>query len=163
MNYPRFRRLLQHRERRSRWRIAGVVRSVSPAKRMKNRLLWALILSVGITALYCGIFRPHVSSIPKEVRDPMADLRPPAPPPIEPPPLVIPDMPTLTPPLLNPVSRTDPILGRPEVPIQNQATIDFSTGAPVVKRGGKDQDALDAALREISDVIKDAKIERKSP
>jgi hypothetical protein len=130
---------------------------------MKNRLLWALILSVGMTALYCGIFRPHVSSIPKEIRDPMADLKPAPPPPLEPPAIVIPEIPTLTPPPLNPVSRNDPILGKPEVPIQDQATIDFSTGAPVVKRGGKDQDALDAALREISEVIQKARIEAKSP
>ncbi|MND07790.1 hypothetical protein D3C83_300180 [compost metagenome] len=55
----------------------------------------------------------------------------------------------------------DPIPPRPEVPIQDQATIDFSTGAPVVRRHGKDQDALESALKEISDVLKDAKIEAK--
>ena len=52
-------------------------------------------------------------------------------------------------------------LGLPDVPIQNQATIDFSTGAPVVRTGGKDQDALDKALKEMSDVLKDAKFEVK--
>ena len=128
---------------------------------MKNRLLWALILSVGITALYFGIMRPHVSTIPKEILDPMADLKPAAPPPIEPPTLVIPEIPTIKPPVLSPPTRSDPILGRPEVPIQNHATIDFSTGAPVVRVHGKDQEALEAALKEMAEVTKDAKIEVK--
>jgi hypothetical protein len=128
---------------------------------MKNRLLWALILSVGITALYFGIARPHVSSIPKEMLDPMAELKPPALPPIELPALVIPEIPAIKPPVVSSQTRSDPILGRPEVPIQNQATIDFSTGAPVVRVHGKDQDALEAALKEMAEVTKDAKIEMK--
>jgi hypothetical protein len=126
---------------------------------MKTRLLWALILTVGIAALYCGIARPHVTSIPKDVREPLADLKPPTLPPLEPPTLVIPETPVVTLPPLP--ARNDPILGRPEVPIQNQATIDFSTGAPVVRAHGRDQDALDAALREIAEVAKGAKIEAK--
>jgi hypothetical protein len=126
---------------------------------MKNRLLWALILSVGITALYFGIARPHVSSIPKEVLDPMAELKPPALPPIELPTLVIPEIPTMTPAILPSKPRLDPLARPPEVPIQNQATIDFSTGAPVVKTHGKDQDALEAALKEMAEVTKDARIE----
>lgn len=128
---------------------------------MKNRLLWTLILSVGGTALYLGIMRPHVSTIPKEILNPMADLKPVAPPAIEPPALVIPEIPTLRPPVIPPPPRSDPILGRPEVPIQNQATIDFSTGAPVVRVHGKDQDALEAALKEMAEVAKDARIEAK--
>ena len=127
---------------------------------MKTRLLWTLILSVGIAALYCGLVRPQVSSIPKEVRDPIADLKPAPPPPLEPPALVIPEIPTRIPPI-RPLSRNDPILDRPEVPIQNQATIDFSTGAPMVRVHGKDQDALDAALKEMAEVTKNAKIEAK--
>ena len=128
---------------------------------MKNRLLWALILSVGIAALYFGIARPHVSTIPKELLEPMAELKPPALPPIELPALVIPELPTLTLPAVSAPPRTDPVPRVPEVPIQNQATIDFSTGAPVVRRHGKDQDALDAALKEMAEVTKDARIEVK--
>ena len=128
---------------------------------MKTRLLWALILSVGAAALYFGIARPQVSSIPKEIRDPMADLKPAAPPPLEAPPLVIPEIPAMLPPLLRPITRIEPVARPPEVPIQNQATIDFSTGAPVVRVHGKDQDALDAALKEMAEVTKNAKIEVK--
>ena len=36
---------------------------------MKTRLLWALILSTGGTALYLGIARPEVSSTPQRIRD----------------------------------------------------------------------------------------------
>ena len=112
--------------------------------------------------MYCGIMRPHVSTIPKEILDPMADLKPPALPPIELPPLVIPEIPTIKVPVVSTPTRSDPILGRQEVPIQNQATIDFSTGAPVVRVHGKDQDALEAALKEMAEVTKDAKIELKN-
>ena len=128
---------------------------------MKTRLLWALILSVGITALYFGIARPHVSTIPQEVLDPMADLKPSAPPPIEPPALVIPEIPAVTLPAL-PTRATPGLMPRsPEVPIQNQVTIDFSTGAPHLRAHGKDQEALDSAIREMADVEKATRIEAK--
>ena len=130
---------------------------------MKTRLLWTLIFAIGAPALYYGITQPHVSSIPSSIHDPMDELKP-ALPPLEPPALVIPELPALTIPPLPPIRppvRSDPILSRPEVPIQNQATIDFSTGAPVVRTHGKDQDALEKALKEMSDVLKDATIEVK--
>jgi hypothetical protein len=131
---------------------------------LKIRLLWTLIFAVGLTALYCGIVRPEVSSLPEELRDTMDDLKPAALPPLEPPALVMPEIPALTLPAFSPGRRSDPIPSQPEVPIQNQATIDFSTGAPVVRTHGKDQDALEQALKEMSDVIKDAKIEvKKTP
>ena len=130
---------------------------------MKSRLLWLAILAVGGTAAYFGITQPHVTSIPESIRNPIADLKPAGPPPLEPPALVISSLPTLAPPVLAPVlpPRNDPILGRPEVPIQHGATIDFSTGAPVVKSFGKDQDALESALKEIAEVEKAAKVEAK--
>jgi hypothetical protein len=36
-------------------------------------------------------------------------------------------------------------------------TIDFSTGAPMVKGFGKDQEALDKALKEMAEATKDVK------
>ena len=130
---------------------------------MKNRILWLLILAVGGTAAFFGITRPHVSTLPNDLRQTIDDLKP-AIPPLEPPPLVIPELPPPTIPLLQPMqplTRADPVPSRPEVPVQDQATIDFSTGAPVVKRHGADQDALDSALKEISDVLKETKVEAK--
>ena len=43
---------------------------------------------------------------------------------------------------------------KPEVPIQDGATIDFSIGAPVVRSGGPDTEALDRALKEMADATK---------
>jgi hypothetical protein len=126
---------------------------------MKTRLLWTLILAVGGVALYCGIVRPEVTSIPSDIRDALEDLKPPVLPPLEPPVVQLPDPPVFTLPALPSPRRLDPIPPRAEVPIQNQATIDFSTGAPVVRTHGKDQDALESALKEISEVLKDAKID----
>lgn len=117
---------------------------------MKTRLLWIAIFAVGLTALYFGVTQPHVSTLPRHIREPLADLPPPSPPPLEPPTLLIPPLPTLTPPVLRPMLRNDPVLGVIEVPIQDGATIDFSRGGPVVKFGGPEQDALDRALKEIA-------------
>ena len=150
----------------SRWRFTAfnnIVTAIDGA-RMKTRLLWTLILATAAPALYFGITRPHVSSIPTNLRESIDDLKPVVPP-IELPALAIPELPTLTIPVLPPIRppvRSDPAVSRPEVPIQNQATIDFSTGAPVVRTHGKDQDALESALKEMSDVLKDAKIEVKT-
>lgn len=128
---------------------------------MKNRLLWIAIVAVGLAALYFGIARPEVSTVPRKLRETVSDLKPAVPPPLAPPELIIPPTPVLTPPLLKPTLRIDPILGRPEVPIQNAATIDFSTGAPHVKVDGKDREALESALKEIADVAERASIKAK--
>jgi hypothetical protein len=121
---------------------------------MKTRLLWIAIVAVGLAALYFGITQPHVSTVPRHLRDPIADLKPVAPPPIEPPVLTIPAIPPLTLPPIKPPVRFDPVLSRPEVPIQNAATIDFSLGTPMVKMHGKDQDALESALKEMAEAAK---------
>jgi hypothetical protein len=128
---------------------------------MKSRLLWALILVVAIAALYCGISRPQVSTLPKRIRDPLADLKPVPVPPPEMPPLAVPELPAITPPPLPPKIRLEPLASQPEVPLQDRATIDFSIGAPVVRVQGKDQEALEAAVKEIAEVEKTMKIPAK--
>lgn len=138
---------------------------------MKSRLLWLAIVALGATALYFRLVQPHVSTIPSEIRDATADLKPAAPPPLEPPVLEVPPLPEIKPPsLVQPAARMDPIPPKPEVPIQNNATIDFSTGSPIVKTHGKDKEALDAAIREIEEAAKntrfetqDATVPKKSP
>lgn len=128
---------------------------------MKSRLLLIAILAVGLTALYCGLARPHVSTIPNHIREPLADLKLPELPPLEPPALVIPPLPAITPPPLRPITRDDPILGRPEVPIQHGATIDFSTGFPIVKAYGKDQEAIERAVPEMAAAAEGVTFEAK--
>lgn len=55
---------------------------------MKTSLLWALMLAVGSMALYCGIVRPEVSTVPKRIRDFMAK-DPATQPPVPLPPFVV--------------------------------------------------------------------------
>jgi hypothetical protein len=129
---------------------------------MKSRLLLLALILVGGTALVLGIVRPHVSTLPATVVDPLADLKPPPLPPPELPALVIPPTPSLTPPELPP-RPTDAVGPAPEVPIQNGLTIDFSTGAPVLKSETRDQEALDSALKEIAEVAKRTQIQKPPP
>jgi hypothetical protein len=68
--------------------LRGVGRSLVNRAAMKTRLLWALILSVGSTALYCGLARPEVSTTPKRIQD-FIDRDPATRPPIQLPPLVV--------------------------------------------------------------------------
>ncbi len=46
---------------------------------------------------------------------------------------------------------------RLEVPIQDKATIDFSIGAPVVRSGGADTEAMDRALRQMEEATRNIK------
>jgi hypothetical protein len=129
---------------------------------MKTRLLWIAIVALGLTALYFRIAPPHISTIPSELRNPLSDIKPPPLPPFVPPPLVIPPTPTITPPVLPPPrARLDLAPQPPEVPIQPNATIDFSTGSPHVKMHGADKEALDAAIKEISEVAAKTGFEAK--
>ena len=55
------------------------------------------------------------------------------------------------------VRRDDSAPATLEVPIQNGATIDFSTGAAHVRMQGADKEALDRALRDMTDATKDTR------
>jgi hypothetical protein len=55
---------------------------------MKTRVLWALILSVGSTALYFGIVRPDAPADPKRIQD-LLDQDPATQPPVQLPPLEV--------------------------------------------------------------------------
>ena len=81
-----------------------------PDSPLKTRLLWIAIIALALPALYFGIARPHVSSIPKHVSEPMEEMKPPMPPPIEMPALEIPPIPTVEPPVLKPVPLIEPDL-----------------------------------------------------
>ena len=131
---------------------------------MKSRIIWAVVVLAAIAGFYFTTIRPTQTSSPgfSRRRPPLRDLQPP---PIAPPPLPAPNrtVPTLSPPpLANAVPPKAPVGGRRddrkptrmEVPIQDQATIDFSIGAPVVRSDGKDKEALDKALQEMADATK---------
>jgi hypothetical protein len=132
---------------------------------MKSRLIWAAVLLAAVAGFYYTTIRPTNTPAPGLARKARALKKVPAPE-IPPPPLPEPvmSMPAIPLPDLNQPIVIPPLMPRREerkpmrpldVPIQDNATIDFSIGAPVVRSGGKDQEALDKALKEMADAVKD--------
>lgn len=128
---------------------------------MKSRIIWALVVIAAAAGFYFVTIRPTNQGGTerinrREIDRAFKDFKPP---PIPPPPLpeVVIATPQLPPPK-RPVPivapRNDPVPGPPLVPIQDGATIDFSYGAPMVKKQGKDQEALDRALKEMAEATK---------
>ena len=131
---------------------------------MKSRIIWAVVVLAAAAGFYFVTIRPAANQggagrvNRKEIDRAFRDFKPP---PIPPPPLpkVVISLPTIPPParpapIVAP--RNDPVPGPPLVPIQNGATIDFSLGAPMVKMQGKDQEALERALKEMAEATKGA-------
>ena len=138
---------------------------------MKSRIIWVLVLLAAAAGFYVVTIQPTRTHSPgfSRKRPPLRDLKPPE---VPAPPLPQPQiaMPELKPPLFNQPIKTPPINARrervaqvPEVPIQDNATIDFSTGAPQVRVQGKDAEALDRALREMAEATKGATFPAKKP
>ncbi len=61
---------------------------------MKDRLFLLAMLLVGGTALYFGLVQPQVTKVPQRLRESVEDLKPVIPP-LEPPALVIPQIPVI--------------------------------------------------------------------
>lgn len=128
---------------------------------MKSRLIWAAVLVAAMVGFYFATIRPAIEPTPTRLRGRInAEFRPPEIPPpeipvpkFEIPALPPPALPTVLPPVM--ASRPRSPLAPPEVPIQNGTTIDFSTGSPVIRSQGADKEALDRALREMADAVKD--------
>ncbi len=131
---------------------------------MKSRILWAAVVLAAIAGFYFVTIRPTQTSSPGFSRKnpPLRHLQPPE---VPPPPVPMPVVaaPVFTQPSLNRPLVTPPVAAKRttrtpaelEVPIQHNATIDFSLGAPMVRSGGKDQEALDRALKEMAEATKD--------
>ncbi len=131
---------------------------------MKSRIIWAVVVLAALAGFYYTTIRQTQTPSPGISRQRLEKLRDAPLPQIAPPPLPTPDMtmPVIPPPVLNQPIVFPPVVGRRErsrppaleVPIQEGATIDFSIGAPVVRSGGKDQEALDKALRDMAEATK---------
>ena len=52
---------------------------------------------------------------------------------------------------------------RPEVPIQDNKTIDFSSGQPVVKESAPEKAIIDAAAKDMADATKNIRFEPTAP
>jgi hypothetical protein len=130
---------------------------------MKSRILWAAVVLVAVVAFYFATIRPAMRETTPQVNRRQLDraFKDFKPPEIPPPPLpeVVIATPKISPPPPRSIAivapRNDPVPGPLEVPIQDGKTIDFSTGAPVIRMQGKDQEALERGLREMAEATKD--------
>ena len=128
---------------------------------MKSRLIWGAILLAAFAAFYYVTIRPAVTPMPSRSPAPAADRMPlsnprpsfPMPKELRTATIPIPVFPT--PPEVK--FHVKPPALKMEIPIQHAATIDFSIGAPVVRSGGEDQEALDRALQAMAEATKDTK------
>ena len=131
---------------------------------MNKRIAWVLLVAgAAFIAAYwfLGRSRPATTA-------PSPVAKQPVPPPATTPAIVrdqnflAPSIPALQPPPLANVRRVQRPAGTavaapPQVvPIQDGATIDFSVGAPMVRSGGTDADALKKGLQDIEDAEKGA-------
>ncbi|MEX2044814.1 MAG: hypothetical protein WD941_05630 [Opitutus sp.] len=123
---------------------------------MNKRVIW---LAVAIGLILAGYFVNRRMAVPVPAESyasknpldwgPIPYDLPPLPPVNFPPPDLA--VPVIEPP---PVSQTRGMTMPLEVPIQDGATVDFSIGAPVVRSGGADTEALDRALKEMAEAAK---------
>ncbi len=136
---------------------------------MKTRLFVIAVLLAAAAAFYVVTIRPMLQPAPPRISPRLLKtLRPPD---VEPPAVAVPEprieVPALTPPPLaaKPAAPSaDPLRPVPmEVPIQSSTTIDFSTGAPIIKTQGEDQIALEKALKEMAEATKDTTFKGTPP
>lgn len=135
---------------------------------MKSRLIWAVVLVAALAGFYYMTIRPTQTPSPGISRKRLERLRMAPPPEIPLPSLPLPLPEIAMPAIPLPQVVNQPIVippvaskreklkqGQMELPIQERATIDYSIGAPVVRSGGKDEEALEKALKEMTEATKD--------
>lgn len=129
---------------------------------MKNRILWLAIAATLIAvAIYFAQRPPPIAPVGTAPRTPpSAPTRHAAPEsahgvptPVATP--AVPATPVTAPTAMVPAAQKKNEFPPPIVPIQEGATIDFSIGAPVVRSGGADTEALERSLKEMAAATKD--------
>ncbi len=134
---------------------------------MKSRIIWLVVVFAAMAGFYYTTIRPALTpTSPRFNKRMIRDFQPPdlAMPPLPHPRVDFPEVslpPVRLPPLIVSERRERPSATSPEVPIQNGTTIDFSIGAPVIRAQADDQAAMDKALREMNDAVKDVTFEPK--
>jgi len=134
---------------------------------MKSRIIWLVVVFAAMAGFYYTTIRPALQPTSLRLNKRMIrDFQPPdlVMPPIPNPRVDFPEVnlpPVRLPPLVVTERRERPGATSPEVPIQNGTTIDFSIGAPVVRAQAEDQAAMDKALREMNEAVKDITFEPK--
>jgi hypothetical protein len=131
---------------------------------MRARHLWLVAAVIVILAAIYWRMRPEASGGAALASDPPPDVHQPAPsPPAAFPPPAVPPQPVFVP--APPRHTAGPTHVAPEatVPIQDGATIDFSTGSPQVRSGGADAEALAKALKEMAEATSNVTFPPSAP
>lgn len=124
--------------------------------RFNARHVLLLTAVFGVLALWVGTrdwVQPRARELSEEQREKIRARVPPLPAfdELMPPPPVV----SMPPPqIVLPEPPVPRFSGPLEIPIQDRATIDFSIGAPVVRRTPEDTEALDKALRDMEQALK---------
>lgn len=129
-----------------------------------RRRIAILLLATAFAALAYRVWRP-ARNPPPTAPAPVQAARPPPPPPaaVVPPPALPATGPGVV--RLPPPAATLRRLPA-EIPIQDQSTMDFSRGTPVIRSGPNDDGGLERALREMADATRglrlhpDGKVDR---
>lgn len=131
---------------------------------MKTRIFWVPILVLIVVAIGVYFYRqgalPLVKPVTKPARSTGTVVIEPPPPAF---PVVVAAPPVITP---KPIALPPPpqqLAPELVLPIQDQATIDFSIGSPVIKRDGSDAEALKKALKEIEEATRNLTIPSVKP
>jgi hypothetical protein len=134
---------------------------------MKSRIIWLAVVFAAMAGFYYTTIRPAMTpTSPRFNKRMIREFQPPdlMMPPIPNPRVDFPEVnlpPVRLPPLVVTERRERPPASSPEVPIQSGATIDFSLGSPVVRSQAEDQAAMDKALREMNEAVKEITFEPK--
>jgi hypothetical protein len=130
---------------------------------MSKRIAWVLLAAgAAFIAAYWFLGRARPAPAPAPVAKQPMPAAAPAPALVRDQPFLTPSIPALQPPpvgnvrMMQPKKRPDAAAPAQVVPIQDGATIDFSVGAPMVRSGGTDGDALKKGLKDIEDAEKGA-------
>jgi hypothetical protein len=127
---------------------------------MKSRIIWGAVLLAAFVAFYVVTIRPTLTPVKFQSDEPTANRTPAEKRERFPVPAELTSAGISRPPVANAplvMVRVEPPPLKMEVPIQNGATIDFSVGAPMIRSGGEDGDALERALKEMAEATKDTK------
>lgn len=131
---------------------------------MKSRIIWLVVVCAAMAGFYYTTIKPLLQpTTPRLNRRIIREFQTPEIPQVSPPEVTIPriSLPLVRLPAFIVSERRELTPGSPVVPIQDRATIDFSFGAPAVRAQTEDQAAMDKALKEMNEAVKDITFEPK--
>ncbi len=133
---------------------------------MKSRIIWLVVVFAAMAGFYFTTLKPLLQpTAPRLNRRMIREFKTPelSIPQVSPPEVVIPtvSLPPVRLPAFVVSERRELSPNSPVVPIQDRTTIDFSVGAPVIRAQSEDQAAMDKALREMNEAVKDITFEPK--